>query len=43
MSEIQREVNARANSLSGLTPEQRIALEDINARRKERRRNSAQG
>ena len=43
MSEIQREVNARANALSGLTPEQRIALEDINARLKERRRNSDQG
>ena len=43
MSEIQREINARANVLSGLTPEQRVTLESINARLKERRRNSAQG
>ena len=43
MSEIQREINARANTLSGLTPEQRLTLEGLNARLKERRRNSAQG
>jgi len=43
MSEIQREINARANVLSGLTPEQRVTLESLNARLKERRRNSAQG